>query len=188
VDHAFSQADAARRTDAARRLQRALKLAYAYLARRARSVAEVRRHLRSRGVGEEAAEGALAELRHQGYLDDARYARALAEDRRHLDGWGAERIRERLHAAGIPPALIEQAVAEDPQTEIAAAVDLLRRRMRAAPADDGTRQRALGLLIRKGYDADVAYEAIRRFERAAEPGHRAADHKPTGRLAERRPR
>ena len=38
-----------------------------------------------------------------GYVDDARYAERFAEDRRRLDGWGAERIEQRLRALGVEP-------------------------------------------------------------------------------------
>ena len=43
----------------------------------------------------------VAELREQGYLDDARFAQRFAEDRRTLDAWGAERIERRLRDAGV---------------------------------------------------------------------------------------
>jgi hypothetical protein len=34
----------------------------------------------------------------------------------------------------------------------------------APPGDDRERARAYGLLVRKGYESDLAYEAVRRFE------------------------
>ena len=107
-------------------------------------------------------------LTDQGYLDDARYAARFADDRRALDGWGSERIARRLEEAGIAPELIAAAVAgHDPEDEIEAAVSLLRRRLTAPPADDRARERALGLLVRRGYELEVAYDAVRAFERDA---------------------
>src|SRR5690606_33834641 len=73
-------------SDPAVRRQRALDAAYRYLARRDRTVFELRRHLEGRRVEPDAIEHAVAELCEQGYLDDARYARTFAEDRRALDG------------------------------------------------------------------------------------------------------
>ena len=47
-----------------------------------------------------------------GYVDDARYAQRFAEDRRRLDGWGAERIEQRLRALGVEPDVVAAAVGE----------------------------------------------------------------------------
>ena len=52
----------------------------------------------------------------------------------------------------------------DPEQEIELAVTLLRDRG-GALEDGSERQRALGMLIRRGYDSEVAYEAIRRVRR-----------------------
>ncbi len=50
------------------------------------------------------------------------------------------------------------------EDELEAAISLLRVRVPAGdPADDRARNRALGLLVRRGYDSDVAYTAVRRF-------------------------
>ena len=150
------------------RLQAALELAYRQLGRRDRTVAELRWYLRRRELDAAAIEGAIAVLTDQGYLDDARYAARFDEDRRALDGWGSERIARRLEEAGIAPELIAAAVAgHDPEDEIEAAVSLLRRRLTAPPADDRARERALGLLVRRGYELEVAYDAVRAFERDA---------------------
>jgi regulatory protein len=69
--------------------ERALDLAYRYLGRRDRTVAEMHRYLEGKGVDPAAITATAAELSTQGYLDDARYAQRFAEDRRELDDWGA---------------------------------------------------------------------------------------------------
>lgn len=149
-------------------LQHALDHAYRYLGHRDRTVAELRRHLERRRVEPAVIDEAVAELVRQGYLDDARYAIRFAEDRRALDAWGAERIERRLRAAGVAPELIAAAIAvQDGERELDAAVALLRRRLAQPPADDRGRERALGLLVRRGYELDTAYEAVRAFERQA---------------------
>lgn len=152
--------------DPAVRLQRALDDAYRYLARRDRTVSEMRRHLERRRAEPDAIEQAVADLRDQGYLDDARYARAFAEDRRALDGWGPDRIARKLAQAGVDPDHVDAALAQrGPREELEAAVRVLRQRLRVAPADDRGRERALGLLARRGYDLELAYEAVRAFGR-----------------------
>jgi regulatory protein len=161
-------AEPATALDPGRRLEHALELAYRQLNRRDRTVAQIRRHLVSRGVEESAIDEALATLARDGHLDDARYARTFAEDRRALDGWGPERIERALLAAGVDGEFVAAALAvRDADEELDAAVTLLRRRCREVPATDRDRERALGLLVRKGYDLELAYDAIRAFERAA---------------------
>lgn len=148
--------------------QRALELAFGHLGQRDRTEAELRRHLAAKDVGERDADAAIAELARMGYLDDARYARTFAEDRRNLDGWGAERIERRLLALGVEREHVAAAIAaRDGEAELEAALELLRRRLRNAPAGERERERALGMLVRKGYELEVAYDAVRAFERAA---------------------
>jgi regulatory protein len=150
------------------RLQHALDLAYRFLGRRDRTVAEVRERLGAEGVEEEVIGEAIAELTRMGYLDDARYARRFAEDRRTLDAWGAERIERRLMAVGVDPAVIATALhGRDATEELDAALTVLRRRFPRIPADDRERERALGILVRKGYDLELAYDAVRAYERDA---------------------
>ena len=144
------------------RLQRALDLAFRYLGRRDRTVAEVRRHLEAKRCEPAAIAAAVGELQEQGYLDDAGYAQRFAEDRRALDGWGAERIARRLAAAGVGREEIAVACeARDREGELEAAVEILRRRFRVPPGNDRERERALGMLVRRGYDLELAYDAVR---------------------------
>ncbi|MEN3281171.1 MAG: regulatory protein [Solirubrobacteraceae bacterium] len=150
------------------RVQHALDVAYRFLGRRDRTVAEVRERLEADAIEAEVADEAIAELTRQGYVDDARYAHRFAEDRRTIDAWGAERIERRLLAVGVEPALIAAALGErGAAEELEAAVAVLRRRFPRAPADDRDRDRALALLVRKGYDLDLAYDAVRAHERDA---------------------
>jgi regulatory protein len=161
------EAEASTALEPERRLEQALGLAYRHLGKRDRTAAQVRRHLASRDVQEAAIEQAIAELVRLGYLDDARFARVFAEDRRALDGWGPERIERALVAAGVDGELVAEAVgARAGADELAAALELLRRRFREVPASERERERALGILVRKGYDLELAYDAVRAFERA----------------------
>jgi regulatory protein len=158
-------------------LETALQRAYKYLGHRDRTVAELRRYLLGKGVPEEIAEEAIEELIGQGYVDDARFARQFAEDRRRLDAWGSERIERRLRELGVAraeiaaalAALAEAADGDDAglEGELGAAVTFLRRRFPAPPETDRDRERALGMLVRRGYDLELAYDAIRALGRAA---------------------
>src|SRR5439155_343804 len=103
-----------------------------------------------------------------GYVDDRRFARQFAEDRRRLDSWGSDRIERRLRELGVDRELIAAALAEqEGPGELEAAVALLRRRFPVAPEGDRERDRALGLLVRRGYELELAYDAIRALGREA---------------------
>jgi regulatory protein len=105
----------------------------------------------------------VGELLEQGYLDDARYAQRFADDRRRLDGWGAERIERKLRSLGVDADLIAAAVAEqDHAAELEAALALLERRFPEPPATPRDLERALGMLVRKGYELELAHDALRR--------------------------
>ena len=145
----------------------ALELAYRYLGHRDRTVAEVRRPLERKGAEPPAIEVVVAELTEQGYLDDARFAQRYAEDRRTLDAWGAERIEAGLLKAGVERELAASAARAEAENELDAAVALLRRRWPVAPATDRERERALGLLVRRGYELELAYDAVRAHGREA---------------------
>ncbi len=148
------------------RAQHALDVAYRYLSRRDRTVAELRRYLEHRRVDPDTIATTLAELCERGYLDDARYARTFAEDRRNLDGWGAERIRRRLEQSGVAGVAIEAALeVQGRDEELRAALNVLQTRLATPPDDDRGRERALGTLVRRGYELDLAYDAVRAFER-----------------------
>jgi len=149
--------------------ERALELAFRHLGKRDRTETELRRHLAAKDVGEAEADAAIAEVVRMGYVDDARYARTFAEDRRNLDGWGAERIERRLLALGVDREHVAAAVGgRDGAEELEAALGLLRHRFRGGVLDgERERERALGMLVRKGYELELAYDAVRAFERAA---------------------
>jgi regulatory protein len=151
------------------RLEKALGLAYRHLGKRDRTVADVRGHLTAKGTPEPIVDDAIAELRTQGYLDDARFARRFAEDRRALDGWGSERIAQRLRAAGVPAGDIEAAMATAVPAggELDAALEVLSGRFPQPPEELRERQRALGLLVRRGYELELAHEALRVYAKRA---------------------
>ena len=146
-------------------LDDALGRAYRFLGQRDRSVAEVRKHLLGRNVGEATVEEAIAELAVQGYLDDARLAQRFTEDRRSLDSWGSERIERRLSELGVDRELIAAALTAGEGGELDAAVDFLHRRFPVAPENDRERDRALKMLVRKGYALELAYDAVNAVSR-----------------------
>jgi regulatory protein len=134
----------------------------AALRRRERSRAELDEWLARRGFEAEDRALGLDRLEEVGELDDARFARRYAEDKRELSGWGPERIRESLLSRGIPLEEAESALDADSYDEqLDRAAELLERKGGDLDSDVA-RGRALGFLTRRGYEYEVAYEAVRR--------------------------
>lgn len=140
-----------------------LAAAYAAVARKERTAAEMRELLRERGLDELVVDEVMAELEAVGTINDAEFARRFCEDKRALAGWGSERIAEALRSRGIDRVEIEAALAEeDGAAELERALSLLDGRGYDLTLERD-RARALGLLARRGYDRELAYDAIRRY-------------------------
>jgi regulatory protein len=157
-----------RLADPAERLERARALAWRAIGRRDRTELELRGILADKRVAPEEAGVVVAELLDGGFVDDADYARRFAEDRRRLDAWGAERIERRLRSLGVAPEHIAAALGQPEYDELDAALELLRRRVPVVPATPRERDRALGMLVRKGYELELAHDALRRYAGADE--------------------
>jgi regulatory protein len=159
-------------------LQRALDLAYAHINRRDRTVSEVRAHLERKGIVEPLRHAAIQTLSEQGFIDDERFARLFVSDKRELEQWGSERIRRGLIARGIERELADAALADaalaetatadvEQESELDRALALLRRRFPTPPEDRRERERALGVLLRKGYESELALDALAAHARGA---------------------
>ena len=139
----------------------ALDRAYRYLGHRDRTEREMRSHLERAGIEAGTVQSAVRILTELEYLDDARFAVRFTHDKRELEAWGAERIERRLTALGVERDHIRAALAEEEGgTELDRALALLRKRFPAPPEDRRSRDRALGVLLRKGYEPDLALEAL----------------------------
>ncbi len=146
--------------------EEAFERALEALSHRERTEAEVGAWLVERGFSAEQAAVAVERLVLAGALDDEAFARRFAADKRELSGWGPDRIAAALSARGLERALVESAVSERPEVQLERALELLARRGEM-PVDEASRARALGFLARRGYDSELAYDAVRSFERKA---------------------
>jgi regulatory protein len=145
----------------------AYELAIEALGRKERTTAELAAWLEERGCAPADIEAAISALTEFGELDDERFARRFAEDKRELQGWGPERIGEALRARGLPDFLVASALAPDSPAEQIRRASVLLSRRGAHLATDVERSRALSYLTRRGYDYEIAYEAIRAAARDA---------------------
>ena len=147
--------------------EQAFERALEALGRREHTSGELRKWLVERGFERAAADEAIERLIASEAIDDERFAAAFAADKRELRGWGPERIRAALAARRVEPELIDRAVAGDGHDgQLARAIELLERRGEA-PSDERSRARAVAYLARRGYDSEIAYDAVRGLERRA---------------------
>jgi regulatory protein len=146
--------------------RRALELAMKAVTIRERTEQELRALLERRQLEAPVIEDTIAEMVSLGFVDDAGYARRFVEDRRLLDQWGSERIAGDLARRGIDREAIEAALGGiERADELEAAIDLLNRRYQTPFGGDRDRDKAWRMLVRRGYEAELAYEAVRRHER-----------------------
>jgi regulatory protein len=134
--------------------------ALAAISRKDRTEREIRDWLADKGADPTASEPIVQHLIEHLAIDDSRFAEEYAYGKRESSGWGDDRIREVLLDKGISREVIEQALRDDEISQAERAAEFLRSKG-VIPGDDQERQRALGMLARRGYSAEDAYSAIR---------------------------
>ncbi|HEY1236844.1 MAG TPA: RecX family transcriptional regulator [Solirubrobacterales bacterium] len=146
-------------------MQDAYDLALKALGYKERTESELRAWLAERGVEEAEIEEVIALLAEAGAVDDASFARRYASDKQLLAGWGPDRIAHALERRGVALEHIEAALGGDDETaQLERATALLWDRGLSC-ATEPERERALRLLVRRGYPLELAYEAVRAAER-----------------------
>lgn len=70
------------------------------------------RLMRRWGLSDADAQGVLARLVRERFIDDRRYAEAYVREKVRFSGWGAHKIRASLRAKSVAPAIVEAALAE----------------------------------------------------------------------------
>lgn len=148
--------------------ERVVADAHRLLAQRQRSREELRRRLLQKEHTEEAVAGALTRLESDGLLDDRAFAAAFAADKRRFGGWGSERIRRGLAELGVAPEVISTTLAaDDGDSELARALEVLHRGGPPRPPLESARRRAYAVLQRRGFSGSVCYAAVQRWSGAA---------------------
>ena len=143
----------------------AYELALRALSYKERTESELRGWLAEREVAEAEIEEVIVLLMEAGAIDDASFARRYAEDKRNLAGWGPDRIARALEGRGVAREHVEAALSGDDEVaQLDRALALLGDRGLTCESER-ERDRALGLLVRRGYPLELAYEAVRTVER-----------------------
>ncbi len=141
------------------------------LARRMRSVAELKRLLRQRveadtEYGQTLVELVIRRLKDQGYLNDAKYAAAYSFFRRDNEKFGRRRVITDLKIKGVHGEVIEKAVASvyDEVNEEKQARDFLRRKRLKKPTDQKQAARIFRQLVRAGFGPKTIFTILKKWE------------------------
>jgi regulatory protein len=143
------------------------------LARRMRSVAELKRLLRNRveadtEFGKTLVELIVVRLKGQGYLNDAKYAAAFSSYRRDNEKFGRARVVKDLKAKGVHGDVIEKAVSSvyDDVKEENLARDYLRRKRLQKPKDKDQKQaaRIFRQLMRAGFGSKTIFTILKKWD------------------------
>ena len=141
------------------------------LARRMRTVAELKRLLRQRvdmetEIGRTLVELVARRLKDQGYLNDAKYAAAYSAFRRDNEKFGRRRVVTDLKAKGVVGEILEKAV-ESTFAEIdeeKQAREYLRRKRLEKPRDKKQAARVFRQLMRAGFTSRTIFRILRKWD------------------------
>jgi regulatory protein len=141
------------------------------LARRMRSIAELKRLLRQRvdaesEIGKTLVELVIRRLKDQGYVNDAKYAAAYSTFRRDNEKFGRRRVVTELKAKGVHGELIEKAVdaAFDDVNEGRQAREYLRRKRLEKPGNKKAAARVFRQLMRAGFTTKTAFAILKKWD------------------------
>jgi regulatory protein len=142
------------------------------LARRMRTVAELKRLMRARveeaesEYGQTLIELVIRRLKDQGYLNDAQYAASYSTLRRDNQKFGRMRVITELKTRGVHGALIEKAVnvAYEDVNEEKQARDYLRRKRLEKPQDQKQAARIFRQLARAGFGTKTIFSILKRWD------------------------
>jgi regulatory protein len=141
------------------------------LARRMRTVAELKRLLRKRvdaesEIGKTLVELVVRRLKDRGYLDDAKYAAAYSAFRRDNEKYGQRRVITELKSKGVVAEVLEKAVAASFREvdEEKQAREYLRRKRLEKPKDKKQAARVFRQLIRAGFAPKIIFKILRNWD------------------------
>jgi regulatory protein len=141
------------------------------LARRMRTVAELKRLLRQKveaetEFGQTLVELIIRRLKDQGYLNDAKYAAAFSSFRRDNEKFGRMRVITDLKAKGVHAEVIDEAVASvyGEGTEEKQARAYLHRKRLVKPKDQKQAARIFRQLTRAGFRAETIFSILKRWD------------------------
>ena len=144
------------------------------LARRMRTVAELKRLMRQRveqdEFGQTLVELVIRRLKDQGYLNDSNYAAVYASFRRDNERFGRNRVITDLKVKGVHGDVIEKAVASayDEVNEEKQARAYLQRKRLQKPKNQKEAARIFRSLLRAGFRSKTIFSILKKWDVADE--------------------
>lgn len=139
------------------------------LARKMRTVAELKRLLRNKTIAtdnsEAMIEAVIRKLKDQKYLNDSQYAAFYSRNRKENEKFGKRRVITDLKTKGVHGDVIEAAVAatyEDSNEEQLARQFLERKRIKK-PAMQKDAARIFRTLLRAGFSTSTIYKVLKKW-------------------------
>lgn len=113
------------------------------------------------------AEGLVAALIENGFVDDGRYARAFASDKALLDGWGPLKIRVALREKGISDSLIRDALDNiDSAKALEKMEKVLEVKWKTLSGDPAGRLKLIRFALSRGYEYSQIENPVREITKA----------------------
>lgn len=140
------------------------------LARKMRTVAELKRLLRLRAEPNEdgrlAVEAVIAKLKEQKYLNDSRYAASYSQYRQSNEKFGRRRVITDLKGKGVHNEVIQQAVdaAYENVNEEQLARQFLERKRLKKPPNQRESARIFRMLVRAGFSSATIFKLLKRWD------------------------
>jgi regulatory protein len=142
------------------------------LARRMRTVAELKRAMRARiedpqsEYAETLVELVIRRLKDQGYLNDSNYAAYYSSMRRDNQKFGRSRVITELKTRGVHGSVIEKAVdaAYEGVSEEKQARDYLRKKRMEKPKDQKQTARIFRQLVRAGFRTKTIFTILKKWD------------------------
>ncbi|MBS1821572.1 MAG: RecX family transcriptional regulator [Acidobacteria bacterium] len=142
------------------------------LARKMRSVRDLKRLMRTRAeegeAGERAMDRIVVRLKELKYLSDTRFAADYARLRKENEKFGRRRVQQGLVQKGIHKDLVASTLAKtyDDVDEVALVREYIaRKRIRQPEGEDAKKQaaRVTGRLVRAGFSAGAIFKVLREW-------------------------
>lgn len=147
--------------------------AVAALARKMRTVRDLKRLMKARAqegeAGERAMDRVVARLKERQYLSDTRFAADYTRMRKENEKFGRRRVQQDLMQKGVHKDLIAKTLetAYEDVDEVALAREYIARKRIKQPGDENRQKetaRVMGRLQRAGFSAGVIYKVLREWD------------------------
>jgi regulatory protein len=151
--------------------QEALERSKKFCAFQERSHLEVRYKLLEYGLRGNDLEEVMAKLIEGNFLNEERFAIAFARGKFRLKNWGRKKIEQELKRKGVSGYLTGKALKELPEPDYRQTLNELLRKKAISLKDPNPftrKQKLSSFLIRKGYEPQQVFEAVKEYYRAGE--------------------